>query len=277
MRSRVFLIVGLFFAVVAEASPRATRSEVVMSGKSQASLIAPSFFAPGEDFTVALLLDPEENWHNYWVNPGDSGMATTVEWTLPEGMSAGPLRFPVPHRFESGGLVGFGYSEPAFLLTKIHVPEGFSATEIEIKASVSWLACDDNGCVPGDAKLQVLVKAGDKMKAVSVLPGVDQTVYPSEMSGDLKNAIALEDEKFLVFTAEVSPDLEKLLAGELTTFFESSSIVDYGEAATVTLEGRQLSIRGKKSEFFGEMPAEVAVVAIPTERANSVRLVFSKK
>ncbi len=271
------MMLAFLWALAPKASAQVSQSEVVKSGKSQASLMAPSSFVHGGDLTVALMLKPEKNWHNYWVNPGDSGMATTVKWTLPEGLSAGPLEFPIPHQFESSGLVSFGYSEPVFLLTKIHVPEDFSAAEIMIKASVSWLTCNDNGCVPGDAKLQVDVKAGDAENADTVLPGVDSMIYPSDQSAKLKNAVAAEEGEFLVLSAEAAPDLDKLLVGELSAFFESNAIVEHGYAAKVSVEGRQLSIRAKKSEFFGEMPAEVAVVIIPKERANSLRLVFSKK
>ena len=40
---------------------------------------------PGRTLTVALRLKPDEHWHTYWKNPGDSGLATQIEWELPEG------------------------------------------------------------------------------------------------------------------------------------------------------------------------------------------------
>ncbi|RYI99547.1 MAG: thiol:disulfide interchange protein, partial [Acetobacteraceae bacterium] len=36
--------------------------------------------APGQRFTVALEQDIKAHWHTYWLNPGDSGQATTIEW-----------------------------------------------------------------------------------------------------------------------------------------------------------------------------------------------------
>ena len=35
--------------------------------------------------TVALRLKMAEGWHTYWQNPGDSGLPTTLTWTLPAG------------------------------------------------------------------------------------------------------------------------------------------------------------------------------------------------
>jgi hypothetical protein len=66
---------------------------------------------PGKPFTVALRLQHDEYWHTYWKNPGDSGMATAIEWTLPEGFSAGPIQWPTPQRIPIPPLANFGYEE----------------------------------------------------------------------------------------------------------------------------------------------------------------------
>jgi len=47
---------------------------------------------PGVPFTVGLRMKMDEHWHTYWLNPGDSGLATTIAWTLPEGFRAGDIR-----------------------------------------------------------------------------------------------------------------------------------------------------------------------------------------
>jgi thiol:disulfide interchange protein DsbD len=57
----------------------------------KASLIAETKgFAPGQALTVALRLEQENGWHTYWKDPGDAGLATTVDWDLPAGVKAGP-------------------------------------------------------------------------------------------------------------------------------------------------------------------------------------------
>jgi DsbC/DsbD-like thiol-disulfide interchange protein len=50
--------------------------------------------APGGKVTVALKEQIRKNWHTYWLNPGDSGAPTTVNWHLPAGWTAGPLQWP---------------------------------------------------------------------------------------------------------------------------------------------------------------------------------------
>src|ERR1700704_6076553 len=53
---------------------------------------------PGTTLWVALRLQPPAGWHTYWSNPGDSGLATSIDWALPAGLLAGPMAWPRPER-----------------------------------------------------------------------------------------------------------------------------------------------------------------------------------
>ena len=57
---------------------------------------------------------PENGWHVYWRNPGDSGLATALNWTLPPGVTAGELQWPYPHRSQLGDIVNYGYDKVRF-------------------------------------------------------------------------------------------------------------------------------------------------------------------
>ena len=65
---------------------------------------------PGSQLCVALALTMEEGWHIYWKNPGDSGLPTSIQWNLPEGFSVEETKWPYPQRFETSGIVSFGYA-----------------------------------------------------------------------------------------------------------------------------------------------------------------------
>jgi len=106
---------------------------------------------PGRTFWVAVHLNIAKNYHTYWKNPGDAGLATSIEWTLPAGFTAGPLEWPYPQRFELNSLVGYGYEGEVFLLAPIQAPETLTqGTEVQVAAKVTWLVCDDSSCLPGD-------------------------------------------------------------------------------------------------------------------------------
>lgn len=118
---------------------------------------------PGKSVPVALHLVTDPEWHVYWKNPGDSGLAPTIKWQLPEGFIAGEIQWPVPHRIVLGPLTTFGYEGEVFLISTIHVPEGLTEGQnVEIKARADWLTCKVE-CIPGraDFTLTLPVKAAE--------------------------------------------------------------------------------------------------------------------
>ena len=44
---------------------------------------------PGTTITAGIELKMDKGWHTYWLNPGAAGIPTSVEWTLPKGITAG--------------------------------------------------------------------------------------------------------------------------------------------------------------------------------------------
>ena len=135
---------------------------------------------PGQTTTVAVVLDMDPQWHTYWRFPGESGLPTTVQWRLPPGFSAGPLRWPVPERFVSQGLVTYGYSGRVLLLTDISAPADLPPSHaVAIQARVSWLACRVE-CTPGNALLQLSVPtvSGTTAPAGPLAAGEDTFTSP---------------------------------------------------------------------------------------------------
>ena len=73
---RLFLALLVVPAVVSAAPQQASTEHV------KARLVASqAAVAPGQRFTVALEQTIKSHWHTYWLNPGDSGQATTIDWS----------------------------------------------------------------------------------------------------------------------------------------------------------------------------------------------------
>ncbi len=108
--------------------------------------------APGGTQVVGLVLTIEEHWHVYWINAGDSGEPPAIKWTLPEGITAGPMQFPPPTRLPLGPLMDFGYEEQAAFPVTIAVAPTVKPGPAHLDAQVSWLVCAEV-CVPGKAHL----------------------------------------------------------------------------------------------------------------------------
>ena len=137
-------------------------SNVVTMAHTEVELVASrTAFRPGEAVTVGLRLKGEPHWHHYWKNPGDAGLATSIEWSLPAGFVAGPIDWPRPHYFETSGLASFGYEGHVVLPVVIQTPADFDGDAVTLKADVAWLACADV-CIPGFADLTLTLPVADE-------------------------------------------------------------------------------------------------------------------
>jgi DsbC/DsbD-like thiol-disulfide interchange protein len=111
---------------------------------------------------LAVQLRMKPGWHTYWRNPGDAGLATGIKWTLPQGVTAGPIIWPRPERFVARSIVGYGYEGQVALLTAVKLPARFAADTISIGADVSWLACSVV-CIPGSKTLKLRLSVSDSV------------------------------------------------------------------------------------------------------------------
>jgi thiol:disulfide interchange protein/DsbC/DsbD-like thiol-disulfide interchange protein len=109
--------------------------------------------APGE-VDAGLYFKLENGWHVYWLNPGDAGQAPKIAWTLPAGVTAGPMRFPAPKRLPLGPLMDFGYEDQVLFPFPLNADSSVQAGSVaHLAAKVSWLVCRET-CIPGKANLE---------------------------------------------------------------------------------------------------------------------------
>lgn len=104
-------------------------------------------------FLLGVEFDIRPGWHIYWRNPGGAGLATDIQWRIPELFEAGELQWPLPIGFtQSGDIPGHGYEKSVVLAAEIRSRKGIQDRQT-VGAAVSWLACKDV-CVLGSAELE---------------------------------------------------------------------------------------------------------------------------
>jgi thiol:disulfide interchange protein DsbD len=108
----------------------------------------------GKSVSAGVTITLPEHWHIYWKNPGDSGIVTSLEWTLPEGITAGEIEWPAPERIEMQGLVNYGYSNIVTLPVSLTPMRDDVVGEVKVKAS--WLVCKDI-CIPESVELTAML------------------------------------------------------------------------------------------------------------------------
>lgn len=130
------------------------------SAMTQADWLSTSLtYTAGQEVQTALRLVIDEHWHTYWSNPGAGGMKLSVKWELPAGWTAGTLEYPVPKRFMTGELPGFGYEGTVIFPVKLTAPAGFTGPAV-VKGKFSWLTCNEEKCLTGSAALELHLTAG---------------------------------------------------------------------------------------------------------------------
>jgi thiol:disulfide interchange protein len=113
--------------------------------------LAPSI-APGGTVQVGLVITLEEHWHVYWINAGDAGYPPKITWTLPTGITAGAMQFPIPTRLPVGPLMDFGYEDAVAYPVQLTAASSVKPGPIHLDAVVNWLVCREV-CIPGKAHL----------------------------------------------------------------------------------------------------------------------------
>lgn len=152
---RLTLLLCLICCAVTSTAIRAAADGRPMPVKAR-MLADVSAVAPGEPFEIAVLLEIEPHWHVYWKNPGDSGLPTSVAFTLPEGYKASGLEWPVPGILKGAGdVTDYGYEGSLLLSARVTPPPGIEpGTVAKFTARVSWVSCRDI-CIPGRAELKL--------------------------------------------------------------------------------------------------------------------------
>jgi thiol:disulfide interchange protein len=116
---------------------------------------------PGQTLQIGLRLQHIPHWHTYWRNPGDSGLPTTLAWTVPPGSSVGEIAWPAPKRLPIGPLVNFGYEDELLLPLAFTAPaDAKPGSTLTLSAKADWLVCNDV-CIPETAQLELALPVVD--------------------------------------------------------------------------------------------------------------------
>ena len=149
------------------------QTNTVSTPQVRAELVAhaPNGVQAGQPLWVGLLLDHAPEWHTYWINPGDSGLPTQLEWNLPAGVSAGEVQWPLPKQLRAGSLTNYGFEGRALLAVPLQVssafkPDGHNSLTIQLHAN--WLICRLE-CIPqeGDFSLNLPVNSSTSTQAAA--------------------------------------------------------------------------------------------------------------
>ncbi len=118
--------------------------------------------APGKPFTVALQLAHPAEWHSYYKNTGGVANPPKINWTLPDGFTAGEIQWPTPEIKDVFGSNGFVYDGTPIFLVEITPPANLKTGEaVKILAKAGWQICDKSSCNDEKAEFSLSLNVAD--------------------------------------------------------------------------------------------------------------------
>ncbi len=253
---------SLAFAGAMLASAGAAASPVAITEHVRAELIADLEAAkPGSTITLGINQHIKPRWHTYWQNSGDSGQATSINWTLPVGLKAGGILWPAPKRLDVGPVTNYGFENEVTLLTEITVPpDARPGASLPIKADVDWLVCEDT-CIPEQVTLTIDLK----------ITAVDQPAAQGAARIEMARALLPVQSPWPV-KAEIEKNTIALsIAGidpsriETINFFPLDwGVIDHAAPQPVTRNANSLTLELKRPDE--KMPERLRGVVVLKEK-----------
>ncbi|GGE90004.1 protein-disulfide reductase DsbD family protein [Sphingomonas prati] len=174
--------------------PGVAQAQLGRTQHIRASLVAESATPrAGAPVTLAFVMTPAAGWHGYWKNPGDAGVETQATWTLPRGVSAGPIAYPVPQTLIVAGLMNYVYEGRYAQPLMLTLPAGLAkGTRLPIRVRLDYLACTREICVPEKAELAIALTVGDGAVTPAARAAFDgfRAALPKPLGGRARFAVA---------------------------------------------------------------------------------------
>jgi thiol:disulfide interchange protein DsbD len=161
---RIAFLLAVCLAWPASAAPK-TRIHLILSAETARA---------GDTVWAGLQMDMPPSWHVYWRNGGDAGDPVKIAWTLPDGVSAGEINWPIPEKeVDKAGdiaLITYVYTRQVVLLTPIKLADGLRPGPVNLKAAAHWMECSQE-CVmsEGEARATLNVAADVKPSAEAAM------------------------------------------------------------------------------------------------------------
>ena len=250
---KLLLAAGLAAPLLATAATGA----VVTTPQVRAELVAhaPAGIGAGRPLSLGLKIEHQPHWHTYWKNPGDSGLPTTLAWTLPAGLQAGDIEWPTPSKLPIGPLMNYGFEGTLLLPVAVTVPAGFGAESLEVRLRAEWLVCRDV-CIPEEGEFALTLPAQAATAGHAALFAAARAALPQDVAGARATA-AVEDGALVVTIAGLPSDWQ----GRALTFFpETPGVIQNAAKPPERWQGGEWTARVPLDPQRSDSPATMPVV-----------------
>jgi len=180
---------------------------------------------PGHPFYAGLFIQHDAKHHTYWKVPGLAGVATKLEWSLPDGWTAGEIEWPAPDKVKMANIDTHGYERDVLLMVKITPTAKIWKAPVLLKTKASWMCCGVT-CNPGYQDLAIKLPVGTAAEPVwhkrwHKVFEKERGNFPVPLTGWKLRAI--RKDKKIILTGE--PEQKGAALPEKSVFFSSDNLI----------------------------------------------------
>ncbi len=230
---------------------------------------------------VGLHLQHQTGWHTYWKNPGDSGLPTQLQWTLPPGVRVGDMAWPTPKPLTVGDLVNYGYEGSGLLAVPLYVDatkaQLNSSANLKLELLASWLVCRTE-CIPQEGRFSLTVPTATPVTSHAQLFQNAQSRLPQELTitasstSSAPNHFSPQETHLLLTLSALPPEW---VGKRLMVFLETPELVNPSAPWTQSWSGRTWSAQLPYSDLRGstdQSTQNLAVVVTSESQPQALRV-----
>lgn len=240
------------------------------TGHARASLLvhAPDGIKAGGTVWLGLRIEHQPHWHTYWRNPGDSGLPTTLAWTLPAGFAAGDIAWPTPKQLPLGPLMNYGYDGDLLLPVRLTVPAAYQGGPAPVRLRADFLICEEV-CIPEFAELYLLVQAAPQAEHAALFERAFAAM-PRQGTGARASA-RLDGQALLIEVTGLPPAWR---GRPVQLFPENGAVFDHPAPLGQAWKGQQLELRAPLSAQRSDSPTAMDAVLTAEHGTPGIRIGF---
>ncbi len=261
----LFFVLLLFPAAWCQAAPSGE------TGHARASLLlhAPAGIKPGAEVWLGLRIQHQPHWHTYWLNPGDSGLPTTMAWTLPPGFHAGDIAWPTPKQLPLGPLMNYGYDGDLLLPVRLTIPTDYRGGPVPVKLRADFLICEEV-CIPEFAELDTTLGAA----AVATEAALFERAFAAApvTLPDVKATARFEGHALLIEATGLPGAYQHQ---PLQLFPENGAVLEHPAPLAQEWQGGRLLLRAPLSAQRSDSPASMDAVITAGHKPPGIRVSFA--
>lgn len=245
--------------------------ETVETAELKASMISSCDSIPKNgNFSMGVLFDLKPDWHLYWINPGDAGLAPKIQWRTPANISTGDIQWAFPHAMELDGISSLGYADQLLLPVTMQA-KNINQQQIEIVAETRWLVCKDI-CIPGKAELKKTISVAEACQASAHAKTFSdwQEKIPKTLEL-LDGSVSLVDKKIQLELYLKQPIFRNATSVEV--FIENTQVVSYQPTQTQRWKNNWIIWTQELNDVYTKMPTIIyAVIVVDHQQSYRVTL-----